>query len=86
MIDLTPTAGQYSANVTAVLVVDGQRLPLSKLSPTTLYLRQGAEFNPGPAVVELVIDQTTRFLNVDVLHPGVPFENEVLIRHRPSPG
>jgi len=84
MSDLTSSASQYSANVTAVLLVDGRRLPLSKLSPTTLYLRQGAEFNAGPAVVELVIDETTRLLNVDVLHAGVPFENEVLIRHVPT--
>ena len=80
MFDHPQQPGQYSANVSAVLVIDGQRLPLSKLSPTTLYLKQGAEFNAGPGIVELVVDHVTRLINVDVIYDGVPYENTVLIR------
>jgi hypothetical protein len=82
MVNPRSQTGQYSANVTAALLIDGRRLELSKLSPNALYLKHGAEFPAGPAVVELVIDQNTRLMNVDVIHSGVPFENEVLIRQR----
>jgi hypothetical protein len=70
----------HSAKVAATLVVGGQRIALRKVSPELLYFAQGSSFEPGPATVELQIDGKLRLLNVRILHPVVPFSDEVAIR------
>ena len=45
-----------------------------------LYFARGCSFESGPATVELEIDGKIRRLNVRILHPVVPFSDEVAIR------
>lgn len=80
MFSSTAQPYHHSANVAATLVVGEQRIPLSKVSPETLFFAQGFTFDPGPATVELKVDGKIRQLNVRILHPVVPFVDEVAIR------
>ena len=70
----------HSAKVLATLIVGSQRITLSKVSPEMLYFARGCSFESGPATVELEIDGKIRRLNVRILHPVVPFSDEVAIR------
>lgn len=72
----------HSATVAATLIVGEQRIPLAKVSPTAVVFARGSsfEFEPGPATVELTIDGKIRNLNVRVVAPVVPFDDEAVIR------
>ncbi|RLS40160.1 MAG: hypothetical protein DWH78_04135 [Planctomycetota bacterium] len=79
---LTPTV-QYiahSATVAATLIIGEQRIPLTKVSPNALYFASGHSFEPSLATVELEVDGKIRNLSIRVLHPVVPFVEEVAIR------
>ena len=71
----------HSANVSAVLIVAGQRLPLRMLSPMRLHLAETAEIHAGLAIIELVVDQSTRLMNVEILRDCKCGCMEVEIRH-----
>ena len=70
----------HSATVAATLIIGEQQIPLSKVSPEKLFFARGVSFEPGPATIELQIDGKIRNLEVRVLQPVVPFDDEVAIR------
>lgn len=70
----------HSAKVSAALVVDGRRIPLSKISPELLFPAERVSLAPGIATVELHIDGKLQKWDVRILHHVVPFDDEVAIR------
>lgn len=70
-----PLAGSpHSADVSAVLLVDGRRIPLAKIAPGRVYLQRPETLPEGAAQIELKVDNTCRSWNVRLPHGAVPFD------------
>ena len=70
----------HSATVAATLIIREQRIPLTKVSPQSLFFANGVSFDPGPATIELQIDGKIRNLEIRVVEPVLPFDDNVSIR------
>jgi len=69
----------HSANVTAVLVLDGERIPLSKIGPHRIYLVEPRDLPRCRGIIRTTIDGEQHEWNVELTSGAVPFDTAVEI-------
>ncbi len=67
----------HSADVAAVLVVDGRRIALSKVGPGKVHFRVPQHLPEIAGRIELTVDGETRTWKVGLPHGAVPFDSGV---------
>ena len=64
----------YSANVSAMLVIGEQRIPLAKIGPGEIYFQTPQSLPECSGQIELIVDGKVRSWNVNLPNGAVPFE------------
>ena len=82
MIDRTTIRSNYSAEVDLQLFVGGSVLPLSKVGPDYVVLREGIELEPCDAETVITVDDRKHVFTVRLVDGSVPFDRLVRTEQR----